>query len=466
MAASAKQLAVGTRYLLASAEMKGLNVTARRAAEDLATWFLSHCGAARMGDSLLAKTGSQAPVMNPYLVLKDSAKRPVPDAALVRETMPTKVDDAVAASNDLARAQKVMDVKEGTHGATGAAATTEKLMAKGGCFPAGTPVLMADGTYKSIEQIVAGDRVASRDEHHAAGDMMPGLVSKVMVRSKESVIHLQLHRNGDDLLVKPTEEHPFWVHGRGWTLAGDIMVGDVLRGDVGEWTVVSASKALLGRIIPVYNFTVSDLHTYFVGSISPNGPPRGVWVHNTSKVAWSSGKAVDDVNRLADLKIPSEKKVDATLAVTEGVAGKPLTTPSGAPGVSIREYIFSISPVYKVKMVNGVRVYQRDALFDPYASTTKTYTKRDGTIRSTTKTNKEWMQSGQPPIGRDGYPVDLHHIDQLPGRPLAEMSKKKHRDLSEYLHENEGPTQVHGVGESAWSKERRLYWKERAKDFP
>jgi hypothetical protein len=70
-----------------------------------------------------------------------------------------------------------------------------------------------------------------------------------------------------------TTTHPFYVTGKGWVAAGDLIVGDevyTLDGDTGTVTVLKPEK--LNKPISVYNLEVKDFHSYFVGN--------GVLVHN------------------------------------------------------------------------------------------------------------------------------------------------------------------------------------------
>lgn len=76
-------------------------------------------------------------------------------------------------------------------------------------------------------------------------------------------------------MIETTDEHPFFVKGRGWTPANEIRPGDEVRTEDG-WVPITSSEAT-GRFEPVYNFRVADTHTYFVGT-----PEWGfaVWAHN------------------------------------------------------------------------------------------------------------------------------------------------------------------------------------------
>ena len=94
-------------------------------------------------------------------------------------------------------------------------------------------------------------------------------VKEVLRRETDELLHIETG-NGD---VDATTSHPFYVVGRGWVAAGDLVVGDSIRalsGDVRTVTALRLEK--LESPIPVYNLDVEDFDTYFVGS--------GVLVHN------------------------------------------------------------------------------------------------------------------------------------------------------------------------------------------
>ena len=68
-----------------------------------------------------------------------------------------------------------------------------------------------------------------------------------------------------------TEEHPFWVEGKGWTNAVDLSVGDAVS-TLKSGALKVASIATDADTHTTYNFEVEDFHTYFVGD-------SALWVH-------------------------------------------------------------------------------------------------------------------------------------------------------------------------------------------
>ncbi|MGP3591078.1 hemagglutinin repeat-containing protein [Vagococcus sp. WN89Y] len=103
--------------------------------------------------------------------------------------------------------------------------------------------------------------------------------------------------------------------------------------------------------------------------------------------------------------------------------------------------------------INGNKVYQRDDLFDP-----KYVDPKSG------KTNLELMQLGRAPVGKDGKPVNLHHMLQKQDGPIAEVTQSFHKDNHTVIHINDNSIPS-GINRSEFNKWRSDYWKQRANDF-
>lgn len=83
--------------------------------------------------------------------------------------------------------------------------------------------------------------------------------------------------NGES--IEATEEHPFYVKGKGWNPASSLQIGQALVLHDGT-TVVIREVDTSVRFETVYNLTVANAHTYFVGrngalvhNIQPGNPP-------------------------------------------------------------------------------------------------------------------------------------------------------------------------------------------------
>jgi hypothetical protein len=152
---------------------------------------------------------------------------------------------------------------------TTAAAATEIDFAI--CFAAGTPVLTPQGA-RPIEELKPGDLVLARDENNVEGQPQFKRVEKL--HHNESEI-LELLVQGR--LIRTTQTHPFFVKGKGWLPAGELLPRDLLSTSAGDWVVVNAVQRTQ-TIESVYNLRVADCHTYFVGEESWG---FAVWVHNS-----------------------------------------------------------------------------------------------------------------------------------------------------------------------------------------
>lgn len=174
------------------------------------------------------------------------------------------------------------------------------------CFAAGTPVLSANGAV-AIEEIAVGDRVWAYD--YQTGTKTLKRVLSTVERETDRVIRLTV----DGETVVTTPEHPFYVlghegYGDGYVAARELRVGDrLLCADGSSATVTATETETLDEPIKVYNLTVEDYHSYYVGD-------GEVLVHNSAcagskvkynvkndnyvkKRGWSYDQIDDAINR-------------------------------------------------------------------------------------------------------------------------------------------------------------------------
>ncbi|WP_328969091.1 polymorphic toxin-type HINT domain-containing protein [Streptomyces sp. NBC_00239] len=141
-------------------------------------------------------------------------------------------------------------------------------------FPAGTKVLMADGSYRPIEQIQTGDLVTATDP--VDGETGPRAVTRTIATPDDRDFTDVTLTDGSGLTS--TDHHPYWAENRKrWIDAVDLRVGDALRTPVGTAVQVGATSHWKG-LQPAYDLTVDDLHTYYV-----NTGTTDVLVHNTDE---------------------------------------------------------------------------------------------------------------------------------------------------------------------------------------
>ena len=148
------------------------------------------------------------------------------------------------------------------------------------CFVAGTPVLMADGTTKPIEQVKAGDYVLSRDI--ATDKTEAKSVKRTFQNHTLATLVLTF---SDGTHVETTPGHPFYVDGQGFMLAGELGIGTSIVTRAGP-SVQLTSIERHNLPATIYNFEVEDTHTYFVGEV-------GLWVHNQSYLTKRADAAAD-----------------------------------------------------------------------------------------------------------------------------------------------------------------------------
>lgn len=143
------------------------------------------------------------------------------------------------------------------------------------CFVAGTPIKMADGTYKNVEDVAKGDMVLTSSGPQAA--------DKIFVKDHKSKIY---GFNGGEPFFTPN--HPFMTL-EGWKAVDPdaameenkslnlhvelLEVGDTLLMEDGSQVVIESftEKAFEGK---VYNFETPVSHDYYA---------NGYWVHNAIK---------------------------------------------------------------------------------------------------------------------------------------------------------------------------------------
>lgn len=136
-----------------------------------------------------------------------------------------------------------------------------------------TPVLMCDGSLKLIHEVQEGDLVLAQTKE--TGEIACREVASPYANPGRAIILVTLESvDGETEVIETTDNHPFYVEGRGWTRVDELVPGDL---------VPSAHSGLLQVVAlewtptyeTVYNFGVDEFYTYFVGEL-------GAWVHNCS----------------------------------------------------------------------------------------------------------------------------------------------------------------------------------------
>lgn len=143
----------------------------------------------------------------------------------------------------------------------------------GGCFVAGTCVLMADGTHKAIETLQVGERIQGRD----------GVVASIQAHMAfpDRQVYTLTFSDGKTLTL--TAGHPLFSPLQGWrSLSPEqthkenpelavtkLEIDDSIHTINGAVTLLSITPT--PGLVPVYNITVDGPHTFYA---------NGVLVHN------------------------------------------------------------------------------------------------------------------------------------------------------------------------------------------
>lgn len=135
----------------------------------------------------------------------------------------------------------------------------------GGCFLAGTQILLADNSSKPIENIKIGDEILT-----FKGDNNFNYASAFVQGISEHDVKSYLIIN-DALRLTP--EHKIYLNGN-WQFAGLAKIGDELKDYQGNNIFVKKISGVNQPHTKVYNIVVSQYHTYFA---------QGVFVHNAEK---------------------------------------------------------------------------------------------------------------------------------------------------------------------------------------
>ena len=123
------------------------------------------------------------------------------------------------------------------------------------CFVRGTLVTTQSG-FKPIEKIVTGDLVLSKNVH--SGELAWKPVIEATRRPKSTL--LAIKARSDEF--KCTPGHVFWVSGKGWRKASELIPGNILHSAKLPVAIEKISEASEAE---TFNLIVSEFANYFVG---------------------------------------------------------------------------------------------------------------------------------------------------------------------------------------------------------
>ena len=146
------------------------------------------------------------------------------------------------------------------------------------CFPAGTLIQTEHGT-KPIEDIEIGDLVWAYDEDTDTTALQP--VVDIMQNESDHTISLFTEYE----VIETTATHPFYTQD-GWKDASELQEGDKIKTQSNQEITIESTQFNY-KPKKVYNFTVGNFHTYFVGALA--------WlVHNAGKCLTEVVKKISD----------------------------------------------------------------------------------------------------------------------------------------------------------------------------
>ena len=128
-------------------------------------------------------------------------------------------------------------------------------------------MLLADGTRLPIAELQAGDLVWTTDPETGESTAQPVLETRASYGDKHLFTITAQTALGEPDTFTATAGHEIWVEGKGWTSVDHLTVGDQLRGATGGILTIQRMHDrgwLSGHT--VYNLTVANTHTYYVGT--------------------------------------------------------------------------------------------------------------------------------------------------------------------------------------------------------
>ncbi|MFF3467684.1 ricin-type beta-trefoil lectin domain protein [Streptomyces sp. NPDC002619] len=176
-------------------------------------------------------------------------------------------------------------------------------------FTPSTPVLMADGKTKPIDDIKTGDKVEAADPANGK-HKGPREVTATLINHDYDLVDLRIQRtDGSTDTLHTTSKHPFWddtLHT--WVPAGELLTGHTLNTASDHHVHVTDVTPRPGDR-DMYNLTVNDLHTYYV--LAGETP---VLVHNSN--CSSNAKILGDNLEASGVTRPADTAAHHIVAST------------------------------------------------------------------------------------------------------------------------------------------------------
>lgn len=129
------------------------------------------------------------------------------------------------------------------------------------CFPKGTKILLSDGTQKNIEDLTLSDSLLTYNQK--TKQQGSGTIGSIRVTTQNKLVSIET----DVESIKSTPLHRFFVDGKGWVHAKDLVVGDLLQNHKGEMVDIKNIETLEGEFEVYHLIDVKDDHTYYAENI-------------------------------------------------------------------------------------------------------------------------------------------------------------------------------------------------------
>ena len=136
------------------------------------------------------------------------------------------------------------------------------------CFAPDTLIALADGEKKQISDLRIGERVRSGPSPYDLAVVKHIYALKSTPVREISFVEpgfLERESERPNKLVC-TDEHLFWVDGKGWTAAEDLQIGDWLITYTGAHAVVIGNSAL-GEKSNVYTVRLAGDHAFYANDV-------------------------------------------------------------------------------------------------------------------------------------------------------------------------------------------------------
>lgn len=130
------------------------------------------------------------------------------------------------------------------------------------CFPAGTRILLGDGTYKNIEELSTEDVLTTYNEKTKT--FGKGTLGSIRVTKQNHLVEIKTD-SGDR--VKSTPGHKFFTIGNGWKMASELEIGDKLFTKGGFETSINSTEVIDEEVEVFHLIDVDTDHTYFAENL-------------------------------------------------------------------------------------------------------------------------------------------------------------------------------------------------------